>query len=413
MRNLVLVISALVAAVAAGIFIGRAWWPEPQALTAGTEADGREILYWQAPMDPGYRSDKPGKSPMGMDLVPVYATEGIVTIDPAVVSNLGVRTAPAGHGRLSRRIETVGYVGFDEDTLQHVHTRVEGWIHRLQTRAAGEPVTEGQLLFELYSPTLVNAQQEYLAASRSGAGGLREASRERLLALGVDRAEIERLDRERTVRQRVSMHARTDGVIAHLGVREGMYVDPATDIMSIAQLDRVWIQAEVFERQAAWVEAGQLAEVELDYLPGTRLRGTVDYVYPELDPATRTLRVRLRFENQDLLMRPNMFARVTLHGTETEPVVHVPREALIRGGAADRVVVALGQGRFRAQPVEAGIESGDRVAILGGLAAGERVVTSAQFLIDSEANVERALGRLEAESPESPPAGHEHGQPPR
>jgi membrane fusion protein, copper/silver efflux system len=413
MRNLVLVISALVAAVAAGIFIGRAWWAEPQAVTAAVEGDGREILYWQAPMDPGYRSDKPGKSPMGMDLVPVYATEGIVTIDPALVSNLGVRTAPAEHGRLSRRIETVGYVGFDEDTLRHVHTRVEGWIERLVPRTAGEPVAAGQLLFELYSPTLVNAQQEYLAAARSGSTALREASRDRLLALGVAAGEIERLDRERTVSQRVRVHADTEGFVAHLGVREGVFVEPATEVMSIAQLDRVWIQAEVFERQAAWVEAGQLAEVELDYLPGTRLRGTVDYVYPELDPATRTLRVRLRFENEDLLMRPNMFARVTLHGTETEPVVHVPREALIRGGAEDRVVVALGQGRFRAQPVEAGIESGDRVVILSGLSAGVRVVTSAQFLIDSEANVESALGRFDAESPELPPAGHEHGQPPR
>jgi membrane fusion protein, copper/silver efflux system len=413
MRNLVLAISALVAAVAAGIFIGRAWWAEPQAVTAAVEGDGREILYWQAPMDPGYRSDKPGKSPMGMDLVPVYATEGIVTIDPALVSNLGVRTAPAEHGRLSRRIETVGYVGFDEDTLRHVHTRVEGWIERLVPRTAGEPVAAGQLLFELYSPTLVNAQQEYLAAARSGSTALREASRDRLLALGVAAGEIERLDRERTVSQRVRVHADTEGFVAHLGVREGVFVEPATEVMSIAQLDRVWIQAEVFERQAAWVEAGQLAEVELDYLPGTRLRGTVDYVYPELDPATRTLRVRLRFENEDLLMRPNMFARVTLHGTETEPVVHVPREALIRGGAEDRVVVALGQGRFRAQPVEAGIESGDRVVILSGLSAGVRVVTSAQFLIDSEANVESALGRFDAESPELPPAGHEHGQPPR
>ncbi len=153
--------------------------------------------------------------------------------------------------------------------------------------------------------------------------------------------------------------------------------------------------------------------MELDYLPGIRLRGTVDYVYPELDPDTRTLRVRLRFENEGLLMRPNMFARVTLYGDETGPVVHVPREALIRGGTVDRVVVALGEGKFRVQPVEVGIESGDRVALLRGISAGERVVTSAQFLIDSEANVESALLRLDAESPQLPPAGHEHGQSPR
>jgi Cu(I)/Ag(I) efflux system membrane fusion protein len=354
-------------------------------------------------MEPGYRRDEPGKSPMGMDLVPVYAEDvdvevGVVSIDPAVVGNLGVRTAAAEYSALPRRIETVGYVGFDEDTLQHIHTRVDGWIENLETKAAGDPVREGQLLFELYSPTLVNAQQEYLAAARSGSAALSEASRMRLLALGVTRGEIERLDRERTVSQRVSIHADSDGFVAHLGVREGVYVMPATEIMSIAKLDRVWIQAEVFERQAAWVRTGQRAEVELDYLPGARWRGTVDYVYPELDPKTRTLRVRLRFSNEDEVLRPGMFARVTLYGTETDPVVHVPRASLIRGGSGDRVVLALGDGRFRAQAVQVGIESGDRIAIESGLSAGDRVVTSAQFLIDSESNIDTALMRMDNEA---------------
>jgi Cu(I)/Ag(I) efflux system membrane fusion protein len=400
MKNALLKSVTLPGAVVAGIIIGHLWWPEQRDATTASGEGGREVLYWQAPMDPSYRRDEPGKSPMGMDLVPVYADdvdaeEGVVSIDPAVVGNLGVRTATAEYGALSRRIETVGYVGFDEDTLQHIHTRVDGWIEKLETKAAGDPVQEGQLLFELYSPTLVNAQQEYLAAARSGTATMVEASRMRLLALGVTRGEIERLNRERTVSQRVSIYADTDGFIAHLGVREGIYVMPATEIMSIAKLDRVWIQAEVFERQAAWVQAGQRAEVELDYLPGTRLQGTVDYVYPELDPKTRTLGVRLRFNNEDEVLRPGMFARVTLYGAETDPVVHVPREALIRGGSVDRVVLALGDGRFRAQPVQVGIESGDRVALVSGLSAGDRVVTSAQFLIDSESNIDTALTRMD------------------
>jgi len=403
MKNALLKSTALLGAIVAGIVIGGLWWPEHRDVTTAPAEGGREVLYWQAPMDPGYRRDEPGKSPMGMDLVPVYAEdvdaeEGVVSIDPAVVGNLGVRTATAEYGALSRRIETVGYVGFDEDTLQHIHTRVDGWIERLETKAAGDSVREGQLLFELYSPTLVNAQQEYLAAARIGTASLAEASRNRLLALGVTRGEIERLDRARTVSQRVSIHADSDGFVAHLGVREGVYVMPATEIMSIAKLDRVWIQAEVFERQAAWVRTGQRAEVELDYLPGTRLQGTVDYVYPELDAKTRTLRVRLRFSNEDEVLRPGMFARVTLYGSETDPVVHVPREALIRGGSVNRVVLALGDGRFRAQPVQVGIESGDRVAIESGLTAGDRVVTSAQFLIDSESNIDSALTRMDSEA---------------
>ncbi|MDH3430814.1 MAG: efflux RND transporter periplasmic adaptor subunit, partial [Gammaproteobacteria bacterium] len=334
-----------------------------------------------------------------MDLTPVYADEvdavpGTVKIDPTVVNNLGVRTTVAVEGPLSRRIETVGYIGYDEDTLQHVHTRVDGWIETLATKATGDPVKKGQLLFELYSPTLVNAQQEYLSALRSSNTLLRSASKDRLLAFGVTESEILRLEKERKAKQRVRVYAKADGVIAHLGVREGIFVTPATEIISVARLDRVWVLAEVFERQAAWVSPGQRALVELDYLPGRRWQGTVDYVYPELDATTRTLKVRIRFDNEGEVLRPNMFARVTLLGTETAPVVHVPREALIRGGSIDRVVISLGEGRFRAQPVEIGLESGDRVAIRDGIAAGDVIVTSGQFLIDSESDIESALTRM-------------------
>jgi len=391
---------AVAAALAVGIVVGRGWHDEAPGNT-GTDADAeREILYWVAPMDPNYRRDEPGKSPMGMDLVPVYADEvdaqpGVVKIDPTLVNNLGVRTAVAQRGSLPRLIETVGYIGYDEDTLQHVHTRVDGWIEKLVTPASGDPVEKGQLLFELYSPTLVNAQQEYLAALRSGNATLLNASRERLAALGVSDDEVALLDERRKVSRLVHVHAEMDGVIAHLGVREGIYVTPATEVMSVAKLDKVWVIAEVFERQAAWVEPGQRATVELDYLPGRVLEGVVDYVYPELDPKTRTLRVRIRFDNESETLRPNMFSRVVIEGTPVNNIVHVPREAVIRGGSVSRVVVDLGDGRFRAQPVTIGIESGDRVAIRRGLDAGARVVTSAQFLIDSESNIGSALERME------------------
>ena len=191
------------------------------------------------------------------------------------------------------------------------------------------------------------------------------------------------------------MYAETDGVIAHLGVREGIFVTPATEIMSVAKLDTIWVIAEVFERQAAWVKAGERAKVELDYLPGEIWDGTVDYVYPELDPKTRTLKVRLRFDNQSESLQPNMFARVTILGEGFGNVVHIPREALIRGGSVNRVVLALPNGRFRSQPVKVGIESGDRIAIREGVSAGDLIVASGQFLIDSESNIEAALERME------------------
>lgn len=409
MNRILLTSVALVTVLAIGFIVGRGWSGDSHVVDdAGSKE--RKVLYYQAPMDPNFRRDEPGKSPMGMDLVPVYADEtgdddSVVSIDPRIVNNLGVRTAAVELGPLSRRIETVGYVGYDEDTVHHVHTRVDGWIEELSIKAAGDPVRRGQALFALYSPTLVNAQEEYLAAMKSRNPALHEASRKRLAALGVTAGEIKRLDTQKTVKQRLRIYAESDGVVAELGVREGMYVGPAVEVMSIADLDRVWVLVEVFERQAAWVKPGQQAEVELDYLPGERLTGTVDFVYPELDPQTRTLKVRLRFDNATRSLRPNMFARVTIHGEPTPSVVHVPRQALIRGGSVNRVVLSLGDGRFRAQPVEVGIEAGDRIEIRSGVAADERVVTSGQFLIDSESNIETALERL---NPVDDPGQHHH-----
>jgi Cu(I)/Ag(I) efflux system membrane fusion protein len=406
MKRIIFVVIAIAAAIFIGILIGRSTDSASQTADAPASSGDRKVLYWVAPMDANYRRAEPGKSPMGMDLVPVYADEvdaqpGVVAIDATIVNNLGVRTAKAKYGELSQRIETVGYVGYDEDTVQHVHTRVDGWIEKLATKATGDAVQRGQLLFELYSPTLVNAQEEYLIARRSTNESLLNASRERLAALGVTASEVARLDRERTVRQRVRVYAEVDGVITHLGVREGIYITPATEIMSVAELDKIWVLAEVFERQAAWVKPGQSAVVELDYLPGETWHGKVDYVYPELDPTTRTLKVRLRFDNVAQTLRPNMFARVTIQGDSVGQVVHVPREAIIRGGSVDRVVVALGGGRFRAQAVETGIESGDRVAIRKGVSAGELVVVSGQFLIDSESNIGSALARMQKSSDEA------------
>ena len=391
---------AVVVAIVIGIVIGRSM-DSPSSMPGHTDSTSeREVLYWVAPMDANYRRDESGKSPMGMDLIPVYADEvdgqpGVVKIDPTIVNNLGVRTVKAERGELSRRIETVGYVGYDEDTVQHVHTRVEGWIEKLVTKASGDPVEKGQLLFEMYSPTLVNAEEEYLVALRSNNTLLLNASRERLASLGVTSNEIARLDKERSIRRLIRVYADTDGVIAHLGVREGIFVTPATEIMSVAKLDTIWVIAEVFERQAAWVKAGQRAKVELDYLPGEIWDGTVDYVYPELDPKTRTLKVRLRFDNQSESLQPNMFARVTILGEGFGDVVHIPREALIRGGSVNRVVLALPEGRFRSQPVKIGIESGDRIAIREGVSEGDLIVASGQFLIDSESNIEAALERME------------------
>lgn len=359
----------------------------------------RKIAYWVAPMDSNYRRDKPGKSPMGMDLVPVYEDamsdgESIVSINPHMVQNLGVRTEKAKLGTLQRRINTVGYIEYDEDAMSHVHTRAAGWIEKLKVKASGDPVKQGQVLFELYSPILVNAQHEFLNALSGLNDELTRASRERLNALGMTTEEVATLEASREIHQRIQNIAEMDGVVTQLGVREGTYVTPATHVLSFAKLSQVWVIAEVFERQTSWIELNQRATFELDYLPGQIWEGEVDYIYPELDAKTRTLRVRIKFDNDQLIIRPNMFASVTIYSESTTPVVHVPREAVIRGGTADRVVKALTESKFKSVQVRTGMETQGRVEILNGLSKGDSVVVSGQFLIDSESNIETALDRL-------------------
>lgn len=358
----------------------------------------KKILYWVAPMDPAYRRDGPGKSPMGMDLVPVYDDgDGTdVKISPAVENNMGVRTATIERGKIWRKIDTVGYVDFDENKISHIHLRSTGWIEKLVVQSEGERVKKGQLLFELYSPELVNAQDDFIQALRSGNKFLLGASRERLLALGISEQQIRKIHKQRRVDQYVRIYAAQDGIVSKLMVREGMYVTPQMEVMSLADLSSIWILAEVFESQANWVQAGQAADVKLSYVPGREWEGKVEYIYPSLNQKTRTLKVRLRFKNPDEALKPNMFTNVSIYGGPKNDVLIIPREALIRAGGDERVILSIGKGRFRPAKVVAGIESGDWIEIKSGLTEGDRVVTSGQFLIDSEASLKASLQRMQA-----------------
>ena len=360
----------------------------------------KEILYWIAPMDPTYRRDEPGKSPMGMDLVPVYAAAAAdsdaVHINPAVEQSLGVRTSIAERRTLWRKVEATGYVGFDESLVSQINLRTEGWIERLLVKNEGERVKKGQLLFEFYSPQLVNAQKEYVQAKRRSDTQMLSAAKEKLLALGMVPADVRQLEKTSRVSNTVQVLAPQDGTVTSLNVKEGGFVKPATEIMSLADLSSVWLLAEVFESQADWVAKGQSAEARLNYMPGEVFSGRVDYVYPVLDPKTRTLQVRLRFDNPDERLKPNMYARVTIFGKSHPGALSIPREALIPGPQVDRVVIALGKGAYTVYEVMSGIESGGWVEIVAGLEVGDEVVTSAQFLIDSEANLAGSIRRLDA-----------------
>lgn len=402
--------SAAIAMLVLGMVIGYGFLyltasvSESEDVREGAEdSAGRKVAYWVAPMDPNYRRDKPGKSPMGMDLVPVYADEqkraaGDVVIDPSVVQNLGVRTTKVKYGPIDRRIDTVGYVEYDENALQHIHTRVDGWVEKLSVKAEGDPVSQGETLFELYSRTLVNAQQEYLLAKAAGQTILSSAAVERLGALGMTTPELADLDRTQEVKERVKVVASIKGVIAMLGVREGVYVTPSTHVMSIADLERVWILAEVMERHADAVSIGQRVVFEVDAKPGRQFEGEVEYVYPDLNPVTRSLKVRVAYSAVGEVFRPHMFARVSLFVSSEEDVHSVPTSAVIRGGVADRVVLALGDGRFQSAAVRVGYEAGERTVILDGVQATDEVVVSGQFLIDSESNIDSSLTRLEPHS---------------
>jgi len=371
-----------------------------------TASNEKKPIYWVAPMDANYKKDKPGKSPMGMDLVPVYDDggkgpdegPGTIRISSDVVNNLGVRTTTVSYKSLHTEISTVGYVTYNEDKVVHIHPRVQGWVEKLYVKAVGDPVKKNQPLYDIYSPELVNAQEELLLALDRKNSRLITASENRLAALQLPKSAIVRLKETRKVQQRITFYSPQNGVVENLKIREGFFVKPGTTLMSIADLSEVWIEAEVFERQAGQVKTATPVTMTLDYLPGKTWKGQVDYIYPTLDAKTRTVKVRLRFNNEQGDFKPNMFAQIAIHTRGDEQALLIPKEALIRTGKQDRVVLALGEGSFKSVEVSVGRYDSESVEILKGLSEGEKVVSSAQFLLDSESSKSSDFKRMNHES---------------
>lgn len=364
----------------------------------------KKPLYWIDSMEPTIHYSKPGISRMNMKLIPVYpddapdSTQSTVRISPTVVNNLGVRTAHVIKGSFARHIETVGYVEPNENNISHVHTYANGWIKKLFVKAVGDVVKNGQIVLQLYSPTLVNAQEEYLIALESKNKTLIDASYKKLQNYHISEQQIEQLKTTRKSSQVIDIYPHQNGVVTMLNVREGMYVTSEIEMMSIVDLSNVWMMAQVFEDQANGVKTGELAEARLTAFPEKIWKGKVDYIYPEVEPKTRTLKVRFCFNNPDGMLKPNMYATITLLAEPKQNVLSIPLEALIRSGEGDRVIVALGQGRFQSRVVTTGSESGERVEILSGLSVGELVVISGQFLLDSEVNLKAGVERLQTPS---------------
>ncbi|PSU32539.1 efflux RND transporter periplasmic adaptor subunit [Photobacterium lutimaris] len=402
-------------AIGAGLgYFTNAYFANGQLSTShGTSSHvaNNEPLYWVAPMDPNYKRDKPGKSPMGMDLIPVYEEDlaggnddpaGTVTINPAVENNLGVKTTRVERQQLAPKIDSVGYVSFDESQLWQINSRVSGWIQNLSVNAIGERVVAGQVLFEIYSPDLVRAQEELLNAKRMGKAVLVKGTKDRLRSLGVDNGQISDILRRGKARQYIAIKAPADGVIASLDIRNGAYLSPQQTVITGGGLSDVWVDAEVFERQAHWITPGTTAEMSVDALPGKSWQGKVDYIYPILDPATRTLRVRLKFSNRAANLKPNMFANLTLIPHTKESVLVVPEQAVIRSGNMARVVLSLSEGKYRSARIETGRTAAGMVEVIDGLTTGDSVVTSAHFMLDSESSQSADLSRINTNIPAEP-----------
>ncbi len=388
----------------------------------------REILYWRAPMDPNYTSDRPGKSPMGMDLVPVYADEAVadggIRVSRSFLQNFAVRTATAHRGTLPVSIRTVGILAHNEERVVSVQTKYEGWIERASVNNVGETVERGDPLFEIYSPQLVTTQRQFLGAmeyvGRLGDGGaypaaierarsLLEAARERLLYWDMTDEQIDALAESGDVARTVMVFAPATGfIVDKIGDSlEGLKLSPGMTVLKIADHSTLWAETEFYEDDLRHVREGQAVAIEADAFPGREWRGRILFFRPAMNPQTRTLTAFVEVANPDLLLRPMMYVDVAVRTSGRADVVMAPAEAVLHSGARTVVIVARGGGIFEPRDVVLGTQSEGMAEIASGLAAGETVVVSSQFLIDSDANLRAAISQLLA-SAEGGEPGHVH-----
>lgn len=383
----------------------------PGEATTAAPAE-RRITHWVSPMDPTYVRDQPGQDYMGHDLVPAYeegSAPGQVLIDPVTIQNMGIRTAPVERRDLTRTIRTVGLVEYEEPRQYAVSSKIDGWVERLYVNETGQFVKKGQPLLDIYSPELVSAQQEYLLALRnskrltqssfpeiaSGAERLLEAARTRLKYWDISERQIDELEKTGEVRKYLTLYSPYGGVVTMKGVVEGMRIMSGADLLQISDLSRVWIHADIYEFELPWVRTGLKAVVELPFAVGPPRVGKITYLYPYLRGETRTTQARIEFSNPDLELKPGMFANVLIAAEPVSDVLAIPSKAVLRSGKRQTVFVAMGEGRFEPRTVTTGVSDDEGfIQILSGLRMGEQVVTSAQFMLDSESKLQEAIQKM-------------------
>ena len=423
MKNRTAIIALLIIVFAAGLGLGHIATREPaQAMDmkqAPATKESKKPLFYRNPMNPAITSDVPAKDEMGMDYVPVYAdgnaakAAGAVTIDPVTVQSIGVRTAQVTRQTLARLVHAPGRIDYNETTMTRLHPRVDGWIEKLNVDATGQQVHKGEVLLGIYSPGLVTSEQEYLLTLESvdnakrnqnpnaiaAAQEIADAASQRLSLLDVPERTIRSLEKTRKVSRTLDIQSPVSGIVMQIGGRQGQYVNPGTQLYMIADLSRVWVYVDVYEHDLPWVRVGDKADLEVAAAPGRVFEGKIEYIYPYMDAKSRTARVRIVFANPDNVLKPEMYANVTIHVAPQPNAIVVPSQAIVRSGTRDRVFVALGDGHFEPRDVETGISAGDLTQVLKGVEPGEMVVTSAQFLIDSESRLNEATAKmLEARS---------------
>jgi len=407
-------IAALVIGGAAGYWFAGT---EEMSMLAADEpsTDDREVLYYRNPMNAEITSPLPAKDSMGMDYIPVYADSmamggpaGTVRIDPVTVQNIGVRTVRAERRTLSHRVYALGRIGYDERRITRLHPRTQGWIEEMYVEETGEPISADHILLSIYAPQLVSTQQEYLLALRNletlesspfpdvrqGAQGLLDTALERLRLLDVPEHQIEQLTSTREVSDLLHIHSPAGGIVTNVGVREGQYVTPQTELYTVADLSRVWVLVDIFENELPWVRAGDQASMTVAGAPGAVFEGQLTYIYPYAERQTRTIKARLEFDNEELILKPDMIADVTIDASPQQDVVAVPSEGIIRSGLREQVFVVREPGRFEPREVTIGVSSGGWTEIRSGVEPGETIVASGQFLIDSESKLQEATAKM-------------------
>ena len=369
----------------------------------------KKILYWVAPMDPNEIYNEPGKSKMGMDLVPVYADQGaqsgVVTIDPVVQQNMNVKFTTIERRSLSPSIETNATITTDERNEEQITARVGGWIEKLYVNYTGQMVKRGDKLLEIYSPELVSAQQEYLTALRykekvngnsnnnlsSSGDELLKNSYRKLQLLNMSDSEIEALQKSNDVKTSIPLYSPVTGTVMMKSVIEGEKINAGQNLLHIADLSSLWIKADLYESDIKNVKVGNPVTVKVNAYPSQTFQGKVSFIYPTIDLKTRTVQVRIDIANTDYKLKPAMLANVTIQSGESSTMVVIPETAVIRSGQQNVAVQFLGNGKFKPAKVELGNYADGFYQILSGLKAGDKVVTSAQFLIDSESSLKTAM----------------------